>query len=141
MATLKQLFKTEYNALSNAKSRCYNPENRMYADYGGRGITVCDEWLGEHGFYIFLGHIGTKPDPNLSLDRIDNDKGYQPGNVRWATKSEQSRNRRPHWLKVQARNAPRNAEIKALADNGLTAPQIAQRMGLSLSQVYRIVRA
>ena len=74
--------------------RCHNPHHHRFALYGGRGITVCDEWRGEGGFARFLTHIGPRPSPKHSIDRIDNSRGYEPGNVRWATQSEQMRNTR-----------------------------------------------
>ncbi|SEM40046.1 hypothetical protein SAMN05192583_0053 [Sphingomonas gellani] len=101
--TFKQRYKAEYDALKNAIDRCYRPSHPQYDDYGGRGITVADEWLDpQTGFQCFFDHIGPKPTPQHTLDRIDNDNGYVPGepsNVRWATRSEQSANRRPQRLK------------------------------------------
>jgi len=74
-------------------TRCaaYSPDAK---DYIERGIAVCDEWKGPGGYERFLDHVGRKPTLKHSLDRIDNSKGYVPGNVRWATWSEQHRNRR-----------------------------------------------
>jgi hypothetical protein len=74
------------------KARCGNPKDKAYYNYGGRGIRVCDAWL--HDFSAFIGHIGSRPDPQHTLDRVDNSKGYEPGNVVWATRKEQQRNRR-----------------------------------------------
>lgn len=73
------------------KQRCLNPKDAQYALYGGRGISVCDEWLSS--FEAFAEYVGEKP-KGKSLDREDNDKGYEPGNVRWATGSEQLANTR-----------------------------------------------
>jgi hypothetical protein len=72
--------------------RCTNPNEAGYKNYGGRGIRVCDAWLSS--FEAFYAHVGPKLSPKLSLDRIDNDGNYEPGNVRWATRSEQRMNRR-----------------------------------------------
>lgn len=90
-----QMSKTaEYRAWSSAQSRCSNPNCRSYDDYGGRGITFAKEWLGGAGFQRFLEHIGARPTTGHSLDRIDVNGNYEPGNVRWATRTEQARNKR-----------------------------------------------
>lgn len=75
------------------KKRCLVPTDRAYPRYGGRGIDIDPRWI--ESFEVFLADVGERPSPELSLDRIDNDRGYWPGNVRWATGSEQNRNRRP----------------------------------------------
>lgn len=79
---------------ASIKARCNNPENKSYHNYGGRGIEVCGEWLND--FDAFYAHIGDKPSSRHSIDRIDNDRGYEPGNVRWADWSTQLYNRRKH---------------------------------------------
>lgn len=72
-------------------ARCHNPDHRAYKWYGARGIEVCERW---HDFENFLADVGFDPFPKATLDRIDNDKGYSPDNVRWATHAEQHSNMR-----------------------------------------------
>lgn len=89
-----------YQIWSGMRQRCQNPNSPSYERYGGRGIKVCDEW---EDFVTFITDVGERP-PNpegwlsqrsyWSLDRIDNDGNYEPGNVRWATPSEQRNNQR-----------------------------------------------
>lgn len=98
--SLKREYRPEYAALTNAKHRCHNPDHYAYHNYGGRGIRVCDEWLSDVGFYLFLDHIGPRPSANHSLDRINNDGHYEPGNVRWEVRTVQQNNRRPSRRKV-----------------------------------------
>lgn len=81
----------EYRAWSGIKQRCLNPSNTHYVRYGGRGITICPQWV--DSFEQFLSDVGEAPSNALSLDRIDNDGNYEPGNVRWATRKIQSNNR------------------------------------------------
>ena len=84
---------SEYRAWDAMKQRCHNPRSRQYAAYGAAGIAVCDRWRGS--FENFLADMGPKPDDGQkrSIDRIDSARGYEPDNCRWATVSEQNRNR------------------------------------------------
>ena len=73
------------------RQRCSNPKAGKWSYYGGRGITVCDRWS---SFKNFLADMGRRPGAGYSIDRIDNDGNYEPGNCRWATQGEQRRNSR-----------------------------------------------
>lgn len=94
------LIKTpEYSAWRNAKNRCYNQKYKLFHCYGGRGIIMCDRWLGDSGFTNFLLDMGNKPSPKHTLDRYPNQNGnYEPTNCRWATYKEQQNNRRNNKL-------------------------------------------
>jgi hypothetical protein len=87
-------FKTNpkfYASWKSMKARCYNPKCKQYADYGGRGIRVCDRWRKD--YRAFEDDMGDRPE-GFSLDRIDNDKDYSPDNCRWASRTTQQRNQR-----------------------------------------------
>jgi len=77
----------------NMLRRCYDKQNSYYRGYGGRGIRVCPQWF---DFGTFLRDMGEKPGPDYELDRKDNNGNYEPENVRWATPSQNRRNRRPY---------------------------------------------
>jgi hypothetical protein len=82
-----------YNSWRAAVARCHYPRHPYFPIYGGRGIAVCDRWRGVGGFGRFLADVGERP-PGMTLDRIDPDGDYEPGNVRWATPVTQRWNRR-----------------------------------------------
>lgn len=86
---------SEYKSWVAMVSRCYTLSNVEYNNYGGKGIVVCDRWLGESGFSNFIADMGEKPTPTHTLDRFPNISGnYEPSNCRWATPLEQSNNRK-----------------------------------------------
>lgn len=89
-ADLKHGVSTEYRTWRKIKERCLNERDKSYPRYGGAGITICDEWRDD--FLAFLKHVGKRPTPRHSMDRINGKLGYQPGNVRWATPRVQGGN-------------------------------------------------
>jgi hypothetical protein len=84
----------ERKILSLAVRRCHVPGSTSYENYGARGIAVCNLWRAPGGFAEFYRHVGPRPTPAHTLDRIDNNRGYEPGNVRWATRRDQRLNSR-----------------------------------------------
>jgi hypothetical protein len=105
------------------RARCNNSRIAAYSDYGGRGIKVCERW---NDFSLFLQDMGPRPSRRHTLDRIDNDAGYEPTNCRWATKEEQSKNRRSN-IKVNFKGQE------------LCASDAAKLAGLELSTlIWRI---
>ena len=93
-------FPSEFAALYNAILRCSSPSHAQWKDYGGRGITVDPSFTGPDGFDNFMAAVGRKPRPELTLDRVSNEKGYEVGNLAWTTRSVQQRNQRPRHAEV-----------------------------------------
>lgn len=105
-----------YNLYCNMVSRCNNKANLAYPDYGGRGIEICSSWQGLDGFSNFVTDMGIRP-PKATIDRINNDGDYEPGNCRWATMQEQSNNRRSNIMVTingQTKSLKQWAEIRGL---------------------------
>lgn len=114
---------SEYHQWQSMKNRCSNPKDRDYPSYGGRGITVCERW---QDFATFLGDVGARPSPGMTLDRIDNNKGYEPTNVRWATAKDQARNRRNNvFIAVGGQTVRLTDECER---RGLSVPMVRQRL-------------
>jgi len=118
----------EYMTWVNMRQRCLNPNTPTWEHYGGRGVAVSPRW---DSFWVFLVDVGPRPTPGHSLDRTDVDGNYEPGNVRWATKSEQSRNRRDNNV------ISHQGEEKCIQDwadeSGVSASTIRSRLGLGWS--------
>lgn len=111
----------EYRAWSNMRVRCYNESHKDYGLYGGRGVKVHADWLGRGSFEAFLAHVGPRPSPLHSLDRIDPNKDYEPGNVRWAVAKIQARNTR-----VKRTNKTGVAGVRASGSNFLVSIQLTE---------------
>ena len=118
---------TEYTIWSQMKQRCYNPKNPNYHNYGARGIQVCERW--RESFPAFLDDVGMRPSVAHSLDRFPNNNGnYEPGNVRWATISQQNLNKRAgRWERVVLLLAGDNAQrVRQMMDGQSSDEEISR---------------
>lgn len=119
----------EYRIWKGMIKRCSNKNDSAFARYGGRGITVCSRWLGDGGYQNFLRDMGRAPVPQSTIERIDNEAGYDPENCRWASR------------KVQARNKRNNFEI-TYDDRTQCLTAWAEELGIPWGCLhYRITRA
>jgi hypothetical protein len=110
------------------KSRCYNPKDPRYKTYGARGITVCNDWLGKYGLLkFFIWSMENGWENGLTIDRIDNDRGYSPDNCRWTTMEVQLKNRR---------------QVKLYYYDGdyRTIPEISRRTGVSEYRLRKLIQ-
>jgi hypothetical protein len=124
----------EYHIWRSMKERCTNPKNKGYHNYGERGIKVYKRWL--NSFQCFLKDVGLKPSKNHSLDRIDNNRGYFPKNVRWATRKEQARNTRKQNLVFENKIIPIcELEMKI----GIARSNLIKmiRMGMTYDELFK----
>lgn len=121
-STIGRQLTSEYRCWKAIKNRCYNHAGPNFVLYGGRGICVCDRWL--DSCEAFLTDMGKRPSSKHSIDRIDNDGNYEPSNCRWATGSEQARNRRStRWIEVNGER--------------LSAADWSRRLGGNTTLVHR----
>ncbi len=119
-----------YSSWRAARARCEYLGTAGYHHYGGRGIAVCERW---HTFANFLADMGERP-IGTTLDRIDNTKGYEPGNCRWATPAEQRRNSSRTILNADSVN-----EIRGRHEYGENNVSIARRFGVSSEAIWSVV--
>lgn len=127
-----------YATWINMKSRCENPARLEWGNYGGRGIQVCPRWC---EYENFLEDMGECPGPDVSLDRIDNSKGYNRDNCRWATKSEQNNNKRNNvTLTLDGVTKTQEQWSREL---GISRPTLIKRrnLGLPVEQILKPGRA
>lgn len=121
---------TEWRSWRGIRDRCLNPRSKDWARYGGRGIEYRYE-----SYEAFLADVGRKPTPQHSIDRIDCNGHYEPGNCRWATQTEQQRNRRN--LKLTPTVV---AEIRRLFKSGMPYKDISAKLSVSRQNVGYVVR-
>jgi hypothetical protein len=112
----------EYSSWANMHSRCSDPSRYRY---GERGIKVCERW---NEYENFLADMGRRPSPAHSLDRVNNDGNYEPSNCRWATRKEQTLNRREDWGRVLALGEESMSLTRWAARLGISVPGLIQRI-------------
>ncbi len=120
-----------YKLWDSMRRRCRDPHHKDFDRYGARGVTVCDRW---QDFWAFIDDMGPRPSARHSLDRIDNEGPYEPGNCRWATATQQGRNRRSTILTEKLA-----AEIKRRVAFGDKTGDIARALNLEYDLVRNVV--
>ena len=128
-----------YKIWNNMKQRCFNPNNTYYKDYGARGITVCKDWILFKNFYqdvveSYNVHVGIFGYKNTTIDREDNEKGYYPENIRWATREENNLNRRCQKLF----KATHSLSGKVIVSNNQN--ELARNLGLDQSNIVKCLK-
>jgi hypothetical protein len=116
----------EFDVWCNMRRRCYDPSNKSYRDYGGRGIKVCPQW--RDSFKTFIEDVGPRPTASHQLDRINNFGNYEPKNVRWATRKEQCNNRRSNSRYEFRGQKLTISELMSFSNSTLSYAHIMQRI-------------
>lgn len=122
---------TEYAIWKRMKQRCLDPNDKGYKNWGGRGITVCKQW--QDSFPAFLQDMGPRPSKRYTIDRINNDGNYEPGNCEWATYAAQARNTR-----VNVLNANKVLMIRAKSSAGASDSMLAKEFGTSRACIWAV---
>lgn len=115
-----------YLIWADIKKRCLNKNCKLYSHYGARGITICDRWRDD--FATFAADVGPDLGPNFQLGRIDNDRGYEPSNVRWETRTQNMRNRRStRWVNMDGQK--------------ISLAEACERIGVPYGRIHERLRS
>ena len=122
---------SEYKVWSKMLARCFNENNPAFPGYGGRGITVCKEWL---GFENFIKDMGPRPDKTYTIERVNNNGNYEPKNCVWGTRKDQARNRRNSIVLKVGHNEKTLAEISEIHSIKYTTLRFRLKKGWTLDK-------